>query len=222
MEPVRNIILQHFDGELRELDKLSIDNISSYAERIGADHQLVTGKPFASHLTAPCQKAIVIDERWDDYDNVLMVDPDMFVTKSNNENVFDVRGYGSHGPTQVRLKQRLVEIGRIAAQAAYWAGSFYKFDRQTRQRIRDQRPLFDSWMDMYNKPYFYEDEGIIAELAWKARIPQYYVGIEWNQCSFLPNPQAAKMIHIRTKITPTGPKRLKIENYQELVDRGII
>lgn len=219
---MKNIILQHFDGELRELDKLSIDNIASYAERIGADHQLVTGKPFAAHLTAPCQKAIVVDERWDDYDTVLMVDPDMFVTKSTTENVFDVRGYGSHGPTQVRLKQRLANLGRIAPQAAYWAGSFYKFDRQTRQRIRDQRPLFDTWMDLYNKSYFYEDEGILAELAWKARIPQYYIGIEWNQCSYLPNPEKAKMIHIRTKITPEGPKRLKIENYQHLVDRGIL
>ena len=218
----KNIILQHFDGELRELDKLSIDNIQQYADRIGASHQLVTGKPFRQHLTAPCQKAIVIDPMWDEYDNVLMLDPDMFVAKDLTENVFEVRGHGTHGPTQVRLKERLVSLGRIANQAAYWAGSFYKFDRQTRIRIREQMPLVDRWMDMYNQPYFYEDEGILAELAWHARIPQYYIGIEWNQCSFLPNPDKAKMIHIRTKITPQGPKRLKIENYNELVDKGII
>lgn len=217
-----NIILQHFDGELRELDKLSIDNIQQYAERIGASYQLVTGKPFREHLTAPCQKAIVIDERWDDYDNVLMLDPDMFVVKDLTENVFDVGGYGTHGPTQVRLKERLLSLGRISFEAAYWAGSFYKFDRKTRQRIRQQMPFTDKWMDLYNLPYFFEDEGILAELAWRARIPQYYIGIEWNQCSFLPNPQKAKMIHIRTKITPQGPKRSKMENYQHLVDQGIL
>lgn len=226
---MKNIILQHFDGELRELDKLSIDNISKYAERIGADYQLVTGKPFRSHLTSPCQKAIVIDERWDNYDNVLMIDPDMFVTKNNTDNVFDFVGYGTHGPVQKRLKERLVQLGRIKPQAAYWAGSFYKFDKQARQRIRDQMPLFDSWMNLYNKPYYYEDEGIIAELAWNARIPQYYVGIEWNQCSYLPDPDKAKMIHIRTKKQghpngswDDGGKQDKILNYQYLVDKGIL
>ena len=33
-----NIILQHFDGELRELDKLSIDNIRNYADMVGAEY----------------------------------------------------------------------------------------------------------------------------------------------------------------------------------------
>ena len=41
-----NIILQHFVGELRELDKLSNDNIRNYADMVGAEYQLITGKPF--------------------------------------------------------------------------------------------------------------------------------------------------------------------------------
>ena len=52
---------------------------------------------------------------------------------------------------------------------------------------------------------------------------------KWNQCSFLPNPQDAKMIHIRTKkpghLTgswETGDKRPKIENYYDLKMKGII
>ena len=38
---MKNLILQHFDGELRELDKLSIRNIQQYAEMVGADYNLV-------------------------------------------------------------------------------------------------------------------------------------------------------------------------------------
>ena len=56
-----NIILQHFDGELRELDKLSIDNIRNYADMVGAEYQLITGKPFRKHLTSPCQKVYMLN-----------------------------------------------------------------------------------------------------------------------------------------------------------------
>lgn len=224
-----NLILQHFNGKLRELDQLSVDNIKAYAERIGAEHKLIGGKPFRENLTNPCQKAIIIDEQWDDYDNVLMLDPDMFVTKTNTENVFNVPGHGSHGPTQVRLKQRLFHMTRIGAKSPYWAGSFYKFDRQTRQALRKQMPNNDDWMLAYNEPYFYEDEGILAELAFKARLSESYIGVEWNLCSFLNNIESAKMIHIRTKKPghpngswEDGGKQDKIKNYQELVDKGII
>lgn len=218
----KNIILQHFDGKLRELDKLSVENISQYAKSIGADYQLVDGKPFRKHLTAPCQKAVVIDERWDDYDNVLMLDPDMFVTRTHFIDVFTVPGIGSHGPTQMRLKHKLISMGRIDKDSNYWAGSFYKMNRHTRKLLREQIPRKDDWMNDYNKPYQFEDEGILAELAYKAKIKIDYIDLSWNQCSFLPNPGLAKMIHIRTKITPLGPKRDKILNYKELAERGII
>ena len=32
----------------------------------------------------------------------------------------------------------------------------------------------------------------------------------------------AGFIHIRTKIKPEGPKREKIQNYQGLVDQGVL
>ena len=224
-----NIIIQHYNGTPDELAKLSIDNITAYAHKIGADYKLVTGRPFREHLSDPCQKAYLIDEVWDEYDNVLMLDPDMFVTKSCNENVFDLPGCGTHGPTQVRLKERLHHMGRIAPQAPYWAGSFYKFSRETRQQLRAELPANDTWMNIYNKPYFYEDEGILSELAWKARHPQWYIGLEWNLCSFLPGVAEASMIHIRTKKPghpngswEDGGKQDKILNYQQLVDEGVL
>ena len=36
---MKNIILQHFDGELRPLDKLSMKNIQAYAEMVGAEYK---------------------------------------------------------------------------------------------------------------------------------------------------------------------------------------
>ena len=45
---------------------------------------------------------------------------------------------------------------------------------------------------------------------------------KWCQCSFLPNPENAGFIHVRTKITPQGPKQDKMLNWQNLVDRKIL
>lgn len=226
---MKNIILQHFDGKLRELDSLSLENIKAYAHQIGADHKLVEGKPFRSHLTGPCQKAHCISDVWDDYDNVLMLDIDVFVRKNLVRDIFKVQGNGIHGATQVKLKQKLVGQQRIKSGNPYWAGSIYKFSREERQQLRSVLPVNDSWMDLYNKPYHFEDEGILAELAGKVNFPSKYFDFKWNQCSFLPEPENAYMIHIRTKKPgqlngswENGGKRDKIENYYELAMKGVI
>ena len=46
-----NIVLQHFDGDLRPLDYASMANMKAYAKMVGADYELVKGKPFRKHLT---------------------------------------------------------------------------------------------------------------------------------------------------------------------------
>ena len=77
---MKNIILQHWSGELNELTKLSSKSISEYAEMVGADYELVLGDQFTSLSVRPeLQKLLMLDERWDDYDNLVMVDADMFV-----------------------------------------------------------------------------------------------------------------------------------------------
>lgn len=225
----KNIILQHFDGELRELDKLSVDNIKQYAYNIGADYELILGKPFRKHLTSPCQKVYCIDKKWDNYDNVLMLDIDVFIRKGLSENIFKIPGNGIHGPTQVRLKQRLIEQNRINQFTPYWGGSIYKFNKRERNQLRNAMPNNDIWMNLYNKLYHFEDEGILSELACKALFPILYLDFSWSQCSFLPNPEKAKMIHIRTKKPghingswENGGKQDKIKNYYNLVSQGII
>lgn len=217
-----NIILQHFAGELKELDKLSLENMRSYAKYVGAEHELITGFPFREHLTAPCQKVHMLNERFDSYDQVLMVDIDMFATKGLKENIFEVeRGIGIYEEDQKRLHKEVSRIGRISATGPYWGGAIYKMNKEIRVRMREQFPENDSWMNLYNKAYRYEDEGIIAQLAGKAKIPFFVMNRRWCQCSFLPK-KVPGFIHIRTKITPEGPKREKIDNYRQLVKDSII
>ena len=104
---MKNLIIQHFDGELRDLDKLSIKNIQEYAEMVGAEYQLIRGKPFRKHLTSPCQKVHMINQEFDEYDQVLMLDIDMFAPKNMNVNIFKQEGVGLYADTQIRLHRRL-------------------------------------------------------------------------------------------------------------------
>ena len=225
--PMPNIILQHFDGKLRELDVFSMYNIKAYADMVGAEYELVRGKPFRKHLTAPCQKVYMLDEVYDDYDQVLMLDIDMFAPKGMTENVFDQTGVGLYGPVQQSLHRKLFNNYPMisSAQSPYWGGAIYKMDKAMRQKLRAHAGTDDSWMNNFNQPYHFEDEGIMHVYAASAGIEftrNMILDPKWCQCSFLPNPQDAGFIHIRTKITPQGPKREKIENYQALVDQGIL
>ena len=224
---MRNIILQHFDGSLRELDKLSMANIKDYAEMVGADYRLVKRKPFRKHLTAPCQKVYMLDEEWDEYDQVLMLDIDMFAPKGMTENVFELEGVGLYADTQQMLHRKIASQHPLFASLSvpYWGGAIYKFTKDMRQRLRRHLGGNESWMNSYNVPYQFEDEGIIHTLAFfegLKREDKYILDRKWCQCSFLPEPENAGFIHIRTKITPSGPKREKIENYKELVKKEIL
>ncbi len=222
-----NIILQHFDGKLRPLDELSKTNIEAYAKMVGADYELVTGKPFRSHLTSPCQKVYMLDERYDKYNQVLMLDIDMFAPIGMKENVFDLQGVGLYADTQSMLHRKIAATNPMFAslKAAYWGGAIYKMDRPMRQKLRRHFGGDESWMNPYNKLYQFEDEGIMHTLAMLSNYrhnPEMYLDRKWCQCSFLPNPEKAGFIHVRTKITPQGPKREKMENWQELHDKGIL
>ena len=218
---MRNIILQHFTGKLRPLDKLSVENISAYAERIGVEYQFVEGQVFREHLTPPCQKLHILDEKWDEYDDVLMLDIDMFVTKNLRLNVFKAEGVGLFADVQKRLKNRLVQHGRIESESAYFGGAIYKLTKQQRQSLRDGIPEDDSWMDPYNEAYQFEDEGIMSELFHRTDTQWSNLDQKWCQDSYIPEHKAG-MIHVRTKIKPEGPKREKIDNFYDLQMRGVI
>jgi hypothetical protein len=223
---MKNIILQHFDGELRELDKLSIANIQEYARLVNADYKLITGKPFRKHLTSPCQKVHMLHEEFDDYDDVLMLDIDMFTPKGMKTNVFKEVGVGLYEDVQKRLHRQIAQVYPLQASAIYpyWGGAIYKLSKKMRIQLRSGLGGNETWMNNYNKLYHFEDEGIMHTLSMKSnfRPREPYLNKKWCQCSFLPNPENAGFIHIRTKITPNGPKREKIENYQYLIDQDIL
>jgi len=224
---MNNIILQHFDGELRELDKLSMANIQKYAKMVGAEYKLITGKPFRKHLTSPCQKVHMLDQQFDEYDEVLMLDIDMFVPKGMTVNVFDEVGVGLYNPIQQNLHRKLARSYpfHAAESAPYWGGAIYKMPLLMRKCLREQLGGDEHWMSSYNQPYHFEDEGIFHTLAYRAgylKNDNLNLDPRWCYDNYLEDPASAGMIHIRTKVTPSGPKREKIVNYQALVDQGII
>jgi len=222
-----NIILQHFDGKLRPLDELSMANMQEYAKLVGADYELVTGRPFRRHLTGACQKVYMLDEKYDAYDQVLMVDIDMFAPNGMTENIFDLQGVGLYADTQVMLHNKIQGHAPMfsSGKHAYWGGAIYKMDKPLRMKLRRHLGGDESWMLPYNKAYQFEDEGIMHTLAMLSGIrhsAEQYLDRKWCYCSFLPQVEKAGFIHIRTKITPQGPKREKMENYHALVDQGIL
>ena len=221
---MRNIILQHFNGKLRQLDYESQYNIMDYADMINADYKLVEGKPFRENLTNACQKIHMLHEEFDDWDNVLMLAIDMFRPKNMSTNIFEEKGIGLYAPIQQHLHRRLVQWHPMLASmdAPYWGGAIYKMDRHTRKTLRKQLGDNEGWMLNFNKDY--EDEAIMHVLAFRSGIKlQYpYMDQKWCQCSFLPNPETAGFIHVRTKIRPNGPEQAKILNWKKLVDEGVL
>lgn len=222
-----NIILQHFDGDLRPLDEKSIENIMAYADMVGAEYRLIRGKPFRKHLTSPCQKVYMLDKEFDEYDQVLMLDIDMFAPIGMEENIFELEGVGLYADVQKMLHRKIAAQYPMIANLSvpYWGGAIYKMDKTMRTKLRTHLGSNEGWMNNYNKLYHFEDEGIMHTLAYQQGLKcedKYILEQKWCQCSFLPNPENAGFIHVRTKITPTGPKREKIENYNELVSKGVL
>jgi len=221
----KNIILQHYTGQLGELEELSKANMEAYAKFCDADYHLVRGNVFRKHLSAPCQKMIMLDEQFDEYDTVVMIDIDMFTRKGMKKNIFtDDTGIGRHHGIQKSLVQNLARRFPLLGNPKYpyWGGSVYRLSREVRQRLRKE--MVDSEMNMFHNNY--EDEGIMHRLAVRANMKvdenTYLDRDMWNRSSFEENVSEGHIIHIRPKVKQGGPKRPKIENYRDLVKRGIL
>ena len=227
---MKNIILQHWAGPMNELVEKSTESIKGYAEKIGADYEFIRGivfeKKIAHKMDYPCQKLIYLDEKYDEYDYVVMVDADMFVAKTCNQNIFiDDTGIGRHTAIQTGLRQNLAGLLPLygSVEAPYWGGSVFRLSREVRQKFREA--LTEDILMAFARRY--HDEGVMHCLANKLGMKHtdeemYLNGQTWNYSSFEPDVEKANFIHIRTKVTPQGPKREKIENYRDLVHRGLI
>ena len=216
-----DLILQHWTGEIDELGARSSANLAAYAGRIGADYRLLRGDVFRPGLASPCQKLHMLDAEFDGYDWVLMVDMDMFAVRDLAENVFtEVSGTGlfSEYTAGVFRNCRSRHPTLTDARWAYWGGAIWRLSRELRQRLRAH--IREAELAPFSGNY--NDEGIMHRLACLAKIPQDRLPQRWCQCNYLPEPGRAAMIHVRTKVTPTGPKRPKIDNYRDLCGRGVL
>ena len=97
---MKNIILQHWTGELGPLELASKANMEKYAKQCGAEYELILGNQFHPKLHGCYQKLIMLDKRFDKYQDTLMVDLDMFVVKDVKDNVFAVPGVGLNSKVQ--------------------------------------------------------------------------------------------------------------------------
>ncbi len=226
---MKKIILQHWTGPLGELEERSKANIEEYAKFCGADYQLLSGNVFRKHLSAPCQKMIMIDPQIDEYDMVVMMDIDMFTRKGMTKNIFtDDTGIGRHFGIQPSLRQKLYQRFPLLGDTRYpyWGGSIYRLSKDIRKKLRIH--MVDWEMDHFNNNY--EDEGIMHRLAIKANLketPDVYLDEDkWNRWSFEENVSDGYIIHVRRKMKNTpgrpSPKQDKILNYRKLVEKGIL
>lgn len=225
-----NIILQHFAGEPDELVSLSIKNIQEYADKCNAEYRLLDGHPVSPLLSPPCQKIHALHEEFDDYDTVVIMDTDMFTVKGMDKNVFDAQGIGIFPDRIKRLAfakclRKRKELSSEHHQ--FWGGSIYKFERETRQKLRKH-------FDIDEAKLFQEvnlvDEGIMHRLAVLADLKMnkdLVLDHKWSYCSYLDDLEKAYVIHIRNKVKlgvgkRPSEKRPKIENYHAIHEKGII
>ena len=222
---MKNIILQHWTGEMNELGTLSSANIAKYAEKVGAEYKLLRGNVFSPNLSAPCQKLYMLDKAFDEYDIVVMLDIDMFTRKGMEDNIFeDEKGVGMFTACQARLKN---SIGRMHPNHSntkypYWGGAIYRLERDFRQKLRSH--INTTELGRFSGQGRYEDEGIMHRLNMLADVisPDLSGDKKWCHGSFEEGIEQSSMIHIRTKIAPAGPKKPKIENLRGLIERGLI
>ncbi len=220
---MKKIILQHWTGELGELEKLSSLNIQEYAKFCGADYKLLRGAVFNYSVSTQSQKMHMLSEEWDDYDVVVMLDIDMFVRKGSNANIFtDETGIGRHYNIQESLVKSLAKKFPLICDAKYpyWGGSAYRLEKDIRQEFRKHLRINE--MIQFNNNF--NDEGIMHRCAVLAdyKEKRYFDRQQWNYSSFEETVDEANIIHIRPKVKQGGPKRPKIENYNALVERGLI
>lgn len=222
---MKTILLQHWTGKLGELENLSMDSMKKYAQHCGAEYRLLKGNLFDINLRPECQKIYMLNEEFDDYDVVVMVDMDMFPRKGMTGNIFtDTRGIGRHYKVQPILRE---SIGRRLPHLCnpaypYWGGSIYRLEKDIRKRLR--RHIIPFNMPNFNNHQV--DEGIMHHLATMEKLQEdentYLDRQQWNYSSFDEGVENAEFIHIRTKVKQGGPKRPKIENYKALVEKGLI
>lgn len=215
------LLLQHWTGEIPEIVALSTEAMADYSLRIGADYLFIRGNQWDDRLSAPCNKLIMLSEDYDDYDDVSMVDADMFPVRSLTEDVFALDGFGIYHPEAHRRVLR--HLPRLSSpRAAFWGGAIYRLPRSVRIALRREYDFAEA--RRFNNRGNGEDEGILHRLAMRAGIdhhPLSYFGQEWAWASYAADFTTARFIHIRHH---NGKGKLvdKMTVHRDLKARGIL
>ena len=143
--------------------KSSVDNVRRYASRIGAHHRLHTKrwKPNNTRWVELDSIRVWQDSFFDEYENVIVMDVDMFF--NTNENIFDVHGdalmsmvhernFGSHRSCEWQRERLLsvVNSGIVLPKSTLYPKDPFRFlngglqiwSRQARERARKE------WMSL--------------------------------------------------------------------------
>jgi len=90
---VKNLIYQYWLGTPGDAVKYGVENMRTYAERIGAEYQFKTNPRWAQEYTDIPQYYNAFEPIWgkrfEEYDNILFADTDVFAVEGLQESIFD-------------------------------------------------------------------------------------------------------------------------------------
>lgn len=170
-----NIILQHWDGPLPEWADLAQKTMQIYAAAVGCRYELVRGTPLGKKIGPNSQKLVYLDEKYDEYDQTLMLDMDTIATTVYKD-VFKIKQIGV---LHDRAMQGTSRTPRAAPSlykpgAPVFFGNFIKLDRQQRKALRayaDWDKLADAVVDHYSGDeivlhYLFHKSGILDNMKY--------------------------------------------------------
>lgn len=144
---MKNIILQHWHGAMPRWATVCKESVEQYARRIDADYELLEGFPmgdwFPNTKTKPwlvIQKIFLLNEKYDEYDNVLMLDMDMLFT-GKLDNIFIYPGVGrlhKVGMREVNASKNGRKWPKLYTQGEpMFFGNCIKFTKEERKVLRE-------------------------------------------------------------------------------------
>lgn len=89
-----NLIYSYWDGEILESCQAGVDAMRNYAQRIGVQYQFDDNPRFLQYNVGNFTPhfgilKLIYDTSFDDYEDILFVDTDVFPIENLNENIFD-------------------------------------------------------------------------------------------------------------------------------------
>lgn len=168
---MKNIILQHWAGERPSWSFAAEKTVRKYSEKLNCEYELFFNYPLGKELGANAQKLHMLDEKYDEYDQVLMLDMDTIATRQY-ANVFDRPEIGvlhdraMIGPHRSRTPNAGIELYTQGLHVFF--GNFIKLKRDYRQKLREYMdiPLFASKIT----DHYCADEIILHYLLTKSNI----------------------------------------------------